>query len=48
VPAVSEAALPASLLERFVEEKEGMRLIRMLDFVKPVTMTSGGRNLMDA
>lgn len=48
VPAVSEAALPASLLERFVEEDGSRRLIRLLGFIKPVTTSSGGRNLMDA
>ena len=46
VPAVSEGGLPASLLERFVEEQELQRLVRLLDFVKPVTTSSGGRNLM--
>ncbi len=43
VPPVSEAALPASLLERFVEEDDAMRLVLLLGFVKPVTTTSGGR-----
>lgn len=47
VPAVAEAALPASLLERFVEEDNVMRLVRLLDLVKPVTTSSGGRNLME-
>lgn len=46
VPAVSEAALPASLLERFVAEDESTRLVRLLGFIKPVTTSSGGRNLM--
>ncbi len=43
VPPVLEAAMPASLLERFVEEEDEMRLVRLLDFVKPVTTSSGGR-----
>lgn len=44
VPAVSEATLPASLLERFVEveEDEASRLVRLLDIIKPVTTSSGG------
>jgi hypothetical protein len=41
VPPVSEAEMPASLLERFVEEEDVMRLVRLLDFVKPVTTSSG-------
>jgi len=46
VPAVPEAELPASLLERFVEVDEWMRLFRLLDFVAPVTTRSGGSNSM--
>jgi hypothetical protein len=46
VPAVSEATLPASLLERFVEVEALTRLVRLLEFIKPVTTSSGGRNLM--
>lgn len=46
VPPVSETAMPGSLLERFVEEEDEMRLVRLLDFVKPVTTWSGGRNSM--
>ena len=46
VPAVSEPALPASLLERFVEEEALTRLVRLLEFVRPVTTSSGGRNSM--
>lgn len=41
VPPVWEAAMPASLLERIVEEEDVMRLVRLLDFVKPVTTSSG-------
>lgn len=41
VPPVSEAAMPASLLERFVEEEDVTRLVRLLDFVNPVTTSSG-------
>lgn len=41
VPPVSEAAMPASLLERFVEEDDALRLVRLLDLVKPVTTSSG-------
>lgn len=43
VPPVPEVALPASLLERFVEEDDAMRLVLLLDFVKPVTTSSGSR-----
>ncbi len=46
VPAVSPATLPASLLERFVEDEAWMRLFRLLDFVRPVTTRSGGSNSM--
>ena len=46
VPAVSEPALPASLLERFVEGEALMRLVRLLEFINPVTTSSGGRNSM--
>lgn len=46
VPAVSEAALPASLLERFVESEALVRLFRLLELIKPVTTSSGGRNSM--
>lgn len=46
VPAVSEPMLPASLLERFVEAEALMRLVRLLDFIKPVTTSSGGHNSM--
>lgn len=46
VPAVAEAELPASLLERFVEIEDWMRLVRLLDFVRPVTTRSGGSNSM--
>jgi hypothetical protein len=42
VPAVAEAALPATLLERFVEDEAWMRLVRLLEFIKPVTTSSGG------
>ncbi len=43
VPAVSEAALPASLLERFVERDPLLQLVRLLEFIRPVTISSGGR-----
>lgn len=43
MPPVSAAALPASLLERFAEGEEWLRLARFLDFIKPVTTRSGGR-----
>jgi hypothetical protein len=46
VPAVVESALPASLLERFVESEAWMRLVRLLELVAPVTTRSGGRTLM--
>ena len=46
VPPVSTASLPASLLERFVEIEDWMRLVRLLDFVRPVTTRSGGSNSM--
>ena len=49
VPAVPEASLPASLLERFVESEEWMRLFQLLDFIAPVTTVttrSGVRNSM--
>lgn len=46
VPAVSEAELPASLLERFVDGAEWMRLFRLLDFIAPVTTRTGGSNSM--
>jgi hypothetical protein len=46
VPPVSTPSLPASLLERFVEGEEWMRLFRLLDFVAPVTTRSGGSNSM--
>ena len=46
VPAVSEPALPASLLERFAEDEGWMRLVRLLEFISPVTTRSGGRTLM--
>jgi len=46
VPAVVEMALPASLLERFVESEPWMCLVRLLEFIEPVTTRSGGRNLM--
>lgn len=46
VPAVSEPALPSSLLERIVEDEGLMRLVRLLDLIKPVTTSSGGRNSM--
>ena len=46
VPAVSEATLPASLLERFVEGEALLRLVRLLEFIGPVTTSSGGRNSM--
>lgn len=46
VPAVSTADLPSSLLERFVEGEAWRRLFLLLDFVKPVTTRSGGRNSM--
>lgn len=41
VPAVSVAELPASLLERFAEGEDWMRLFRLLDFMAPVTTRSG-------
>lgn len=40
--AVAIEALPASLLARFVAPDEGERLIRLLDFIKPVTTTAWG------
>jgi hypothetical protein len=46
VPSVSEASLPASLLEQFVEREALMRLVRLLEFIEPVTTSSGGRNSM--
>lgn len=46
VPAVSEATLPASLLERFAEADPLLRLVRLLAFIGPVTTSSGGRNSM--
>lgn len=46
VPEVSVAELPASLLERFVEGDDRMRLCRLLGFIKPVTTGSGGRKSM--
>lgn len=46
VPAVAEAELPASLLERFVADDERMRVLRLLDFIKPVTTRSGRSNSM--
>lgn len=42
VPPVSEAAMPGSLLERFIEEDDVMRLVRLLEFIKPVTTSSEG------
>jgi hypothetical protein len=41
-PPVSEGALPASLLERFEGAGTIEGLVRLLDFIKPVTTTSGG------
>lgn len=41
VPAVAEALLPASLLERFVENEVWMRLVRLLECIGPVTTRSG-------
>lgn len=46
MPPVSSAELPSSLLERFADEDESARLLRFLDFIKPVTTRSGGRNSM--
>ncbi|CAN5463839.1 hypothetical protein BH09MYX1_BH09MYX1_60380 [soil metagenome] len=46
VPAVSTVDLPSSLLDRFVEGEAWTRLFLLLDFVKPVTTRSGGRNSM--
>lgn len=46
VPAVPAATLPASLLERFVEGEPLLRLVRLLEFISPVTTSSGGRNSM--
>jgi hypothetical protein len=43
---VSLARLPASLLEYFKESDELMRLVRLLDFIKPVTTRSGGSSTM--
>jgi hypothetical protein len=46
VPAVSTAELPLSLLERFLEGEEWMRLFRLLHFIAPVTTRSGRSNSM--
>ncbi len=35
VSAVSETELPASLLERFAEGEDWMRVFRLLDLIKP-------------
>lgn len=45
VPEVSATELPASLLEHFVEAEDRMRLLRLLDFVKPVTSRSAGNSM---
>jgi len=45
-PEVSVTGLPASLLARFVEGDERMRLYRLLDFIKPVTTRAGERKSM--
>lgn len=46
VPAISEPALPASLLERFAEDEALIRLVRLLELISPVTTSTGGRNSM--
>jgi hypothetical protein len=48
VPPVSVTELPASLLERFIEGDEWMRLFQLLKFIAPVTTRSrfGGSNSM--
>lgn len=46
VPGVSTTELPASLLARFVDDEEWMRVVRLLDFIKPVTTRSGGSTSM--
>lgn len=43
MPPVATAELPASLLARFAEGEEWMRVALFLDFIKPVTTRSGGR-----
>jgi hypothetical protein len=40
-PPVDEAALPGSLLERFVAGEERQRLAQLLRFVSPLTTRSG-------
>ena len=47
VPAVSEPALPASLLERFVEDETLMRLVRLLEFISPHGAPNGGQWILD-
>lgn len=46
MPQVSVAELPASLLERFVEDDVRVRLYRLLDFIKPITTDSWERKSM--
>jgi hypothetical protein len=43
---VSVAQLPASLLEHFEASDELTRIVRLLDFIKPVTTRSGWSNAM--
>lgn len=43
---VSTAQLPASLLEHFEDSDELTRLLRLLDFIKPVTTRSAGSTAM--
>jgi hypothetical protein len=41
MPPVLQTRLPTALLERFVESDETLQVVHFLDFVKPVTTSSG-------